>query len=814
MGVGCTGEVFRARHVRENKDYVVKRYNSMAVDHHLMAYMFERFKEMPLHDGIIPVKAFQLHKTPYYSVAEFDSGKKLLYCGAFKESEAWALIQLLADALGHAHKYGVAHGNLHPGNVFFLVDKDSEARLRIGDFGAGMLGKVHHVDLGESAYFAAPEQLLCLGQDFGDGKAEKWDVYHFGSVAFWLLNQVTPRGGFYQKLRAQEIAKAGGRPVPVDPIALATTMEKEGKLPWKKRIGSGRREARYVELIESCLSLDPAKRPVDMREVSQRFLDIESEFTLLETQEKAAQDLADAENRVIREKLKQKMKLFTARALVTILTASCIIAILFFLEYLNLFKETSMKNSELDQVMTNQQAHISILRNQVENKAGDLKQSRAAADASFYSMTQLSVGNQGEETLIKDLERSRTYYVRILKEALEGDAEPERGRALHSLAHIEKKLHRDAESLDHFQKAIDSFETQLRKNDAELEEEPRHNIVVRLADCYEHVGMMNQIPGSSEALASLTKAVWYLKQVLVHDPEDTAAATKLAESSFFLGQTLERQTRFEEAISFYSEAAEKAVQLRSLSDSGEKNKELETMISKLQFHAAESLRKTGREKESVDAYIATIESVERLRSLHGYTRDETLIMARSYLSLGDIFGNSKDITNEDKDQVYNEALRLLVPLNRQTPDHVEIAALLCHSLSRLARIELAADHRRDGYNLSLRGIEVLDTALKKNPENLNGFLELAEARLGHLDFLSDDKASAQKVSQRGVESATMAHDLLLQTARKLSEIERELTNQKLRRIFADYGTICSELGQDQLATKCLSYASFKLSYQD
>ena len=49
--------------------------------------------------------------------------------------------------------------------------------------------------------------------------------------------------------------------------------------------------------------IDPLERPVDMREIRNQFRNIEHEFTLRETKERAAAELNVAESRVTREKL-------------------------------------------------------------------------------------------------------------------------------------------------------------------------------------------------------------------------------------------------------------------------------------------------------------------------------------------------------------------------------------------------------------------------------------------------------------------------------------------------------------------------------
>ena len=813
VGKGCSGEVFRAKGKKDNKEYAVKRYNSMSIDRILMPVICDRQSHLPKHEGILAIKTFQFDETPYYSVSAFDSGQKLSDCKKFPETVAWKVILRLAEALGHAHKFGLFHGNLHPGNVFYHKDKLGKSKVKVGDFGGGMTGEVHHVDLGDNAYFAPPEQLQSLGRNYHDGSAEKWDVYRFGAIAFWLLNQTFPRAKSYLKKRAREIAVSGGRPVPLDVYAVAASALTTKKPSWNRRVATEPRFRKYRKIIDDCLDLDPAKRPKDMREVRNRFRDLEKEFNLQDAKEQAAAALNEAENRVRIERLKQKTKLFSARAVAAILGASCIIATFYLVTFFKETKTSKSKITELDQLVANQKAHNSILATRWQTAMGDLKRSREAADASFYRMTQRSGGNAGA-SMARELERARTYYIKILREESEKEnALTEKGRALHSLAHIEEKLSRNSEALDHFSKAIETFEKSLLPSNTELDEETRQDTVMRLADCHEFVGMLQPVSNET-AVTSLSKAVWYFKQLLVDNSEDTGVALRLAESSFHLGLALESQNRFDEAISAYSDAALKAQELRASAGSPEKTRGLDEMISKLQFYAAESLRNTNRHEESIDAYIAAIESIERLRGVEGFSREQTMMMAQSFFALGNVFQEFDEVDPEEKDQVFNEALRLVAPIHRNEPGDMAAALLMSNTLSRLAQLELKADHRRSGTDLSVRGIEVLVEALRINPKSLDGQIQLAESRLKHLDFLKGNQENSIRVARLGIATASTAHKIFTDSAQSMPPVERKEMGLRLRRVFNEFGAACEGLGESREASRCASIAAFQISLQD
>ena len=783
------------------------------MDHRLMDRIYRRFADMPHHHGIVPLRNYQFHRIPYYTITEFDEGTRLSQISKLPRSKTWEAIIHLAEAMDHAHKHGVFHGNLHPGNVYFSEEEDESIRLRVADFGAGMIGEVHHVDLGDNAYFAPPEQLLCLGKHFRNGNAERWDVYRFGALAYWLLHRAYPRGKGYAKERKQKLAESGGRPVPVDPAGLAGAITQYPEVSWNRRACGNSRQRKYKKVIKQCLEIDPAKRPVDMREVSNLFQQIDSEAQLAATQKKAKADLSEAESRVSRERLKQRAKLFSARASATILAASCIVAVFYLVAFFRKTEESKSKINHLDQVVANQQAHISILGNKNEAAEGDLKQSREAADASFYSMMRSSSQDAGHgEAAVHDLERSRTYYIGVLKEISQNpEAVVEKGRALHSLAHIEHKLTRLDEAVDHYRTAVDAFETSLKSQQRPLDETARQDTVMRLADCYECLAELRKQPWGDEALELHSNAVWYLKQVLLSNPDDTNGVFRLAENNFQLGQILEKSHQFEEAVSAFASAAEQAKSLQGKIASDELSSSLEWLLIRSQFQAARALQKLGRTKESVDAFIATVESLEKRRGAEGFNREETVMMAKSFIALGDVFRDIEKIEWADKDQVYNEALRIVSPANRNAPRDLEVAIVMCDALSRLAKLQGMTERWELGYDLSLRGIETLKTAVEQHPGELDGQIRLVRAKLDHLRFREKRPEPASALALQGVDAAVEAHRLFVASAAEMPEpVRRDLTD-RLRGFFGELGVICRELGEAKAAAKCASFSSFKVS---
>jgi len=796
LGRGSAGEVFRVREKSTGREGAFKRFSPMSIDRRFLERNFRRFDRMPGHAGIVPVPRFRFDETPYFVFMDLAQGKTLASRLPQGESLAWEWIRQVAEAMGHAHKHGVVHGNLHPGNIF--VDGDeSGARLSVADFGTGMVGDVHHIYLDENTYFAPPEQLECGGCRWSDGAAQRWDVYRFGAIAFYLVNRELPRGRRYFKERERLIAKNGGRPVPVDPEAFARIVRETPGYRWKDKAGGCAEIERYRAIIDACLAIDPEERPVDLREVRNRFREMDQERALREGMEQL-----DAERR------RQRAKLAGARVVSIVLGMSFVAATYFLFDYLEKTHDFRNKVSELDRVVTDQRAHINQLDERWEETVSDLKQSREAADVFFSQVAQgTNAGGTGVASMrAEDLEDSRDYYRRILAGSGGGEESLiEAARARHSLAHIERKMGNTETALDQFRLAIEALDAVLTNRRGGTEAVT--DSLRRLGDCHENIGSLLANPIGEEAVVHLAEAVRYFGEVLERNPNDTALVLRQAGTSFLYGNALHAHKRYNDAIAVYAHAADLADGLgESSPDSGVPNE----LIGKLQFRVAKALRGADRPGEAIDAHIAAMESIERVKDVRGFTPLQSLQMAESYLELGELFSMS-DAEPADLDQVYNEALRLLAPLRNENPEDVEVAILHCRSLQHLGAIEREAGQWSEGFRLSVRGIEALDEAVNRNPDHLEGRLALAEARLGHLLFLENESDKAKDVAEKGVEAAESVLSTL-ESGNSVPEPLRSRYHERLESLFRRFGDAFARLGEAGPADRCYAQAAESLSY--
>lgn len=155
---------------------------------------------------------------PTYIVMEFVDGRtlaSLIQQGpALTVSEVVGMVARVADALDYAHRQGIVHRDVKPGNILRLDD----GSVKVMDFGVARLPSSTLTAYGTvvgSVRYMAPEQMM--GHTV-DGRA---DVFSLGAVAYELL---TGRAPFPGKTVTEVVARVvHGAHVPAS--------QSEGRLP-------------------------------------------------------------------------------------------------------------------------------------------------------------------------------------------------------------------------------------------------------------------------------------------------------------------------------------------------------------------------------------------------------------------------------------------------------------------------------------------------------------------------------------------------------------------------------------------------------
>jgi len=192
IGSGTTSRVERAR------DNVIGRTVALKTFIHSFGEDLEEqfLREAQLvgqlsHPAIVQLYDVGIHEhgTPFL-VMEYIAGKTLeeyLESSSLTVQRACAWAADLARALAMAHRTGIIHGDIKPGNIFVTP----EEKVKLGDFGIARLAtQVSGSERvkGTPAYLA-PEQILGAPQD------QRSDQFSFGIVFYQLLTGARPFDG-------------------------------------------------------------------------------------------------------------------------------------------------------------------------------------------------------------------------------------------------------------------------------------------------------------------------------------------------------------------------------------------------------------------------------------------------------------------------------------------------------------------------------------------------------------------------------------------------------------------------------------------
>ena len=160
------------------------------------------------HPAIVPVYDFGAYDDGLYIVMRLMKGGTLsdrLSRGAMNPAEVLKVLRNVASALDAAHKRGIIHRDIKPGNILF----DEYGTAYLSDFGIARLNTAATSLTGAlivgTPYYMSPEQIN--GGDL-DGRS---DVYALGALLFQMLTGHVPYEG---ETPAQAIIKHLQEPIP------------------------------------------------------------------------------------------------------------------------------------------------------------------------------------------------------------------------------------------------------------------------------------------------------------------------------------------------------------------------------------------------------------------------------------------------------------------------------------------------------------------------------------------------------------------------------------------------------------------------
>jgi serine/threonine protein kinase len=253
LGAGGMGEVYRARDTRLPREVAVKTLRLGAQGSQERRKRFEREASIAArlnHPNICRLYDFGREGDVDFLVMEYLEGETLrdrLRLGPIRLDHAVPLALQIACALEEAHRHGVIHRDLKPGNVM-ITDRGLKEEVRLLDFGIAKCLADHGPEV---LGFKRDESLTREGQVVGttpymspeqlegrsvDGRS---DIFSFGAVIYEML---------------------AGRPA----FAASSTAGLVARIlehhPQRLSLGGAPGTSALVDLISRCLAKEPEAR--------------------------------------------------------------------------------------------------------------------------------------------------------------------------------------------------------------------------------------------------------------------------------------------------------------------------------------------------------------------------------------------------------------------------------------------------------------------------------------------------------------------------------------------------------------------------
>ena len=194
---GGTAQVYLARDLLLDRPVALKVLFPELSSDHTFVERFRREAQAAAnlsHPNIVPVFDWGQSDSTYFIVMEYVDGEALSSIiksqAPLDQSQAASITSDIAKALSYAHRHGVVHRDVKPGNVLIT----SDGQVKVTDFGiARAMGSDEQVTqtglvMGTATYFS-PEQAQGLDVD---GRS---DIYSLGVVLYEMLTGKPPFSG-------------------------------------------------------------------------------------------------------------------------------------------------------------------------------------------------------------------------------------------------------------------------------------------------------------------------------------------------------------------------------------------------------------------------------------------------------------------------------------------------------------------------------------------------------------------------------------------------------------------------------------------
>lgn len=255
LGRGSFGEVWEATQSGSGQAVAVKVFNQpRGLDFRYLQHEIKRLRQVAEHPHVVTLLDADFHHDPpFYSMGLYQQSLAV-WRQERKEIELEQVVRWfhqIAQALKFTHDKGLLHCDLKPANVLL----DAEQRVKVADFGQAVEKGLPGSAVGSLGYMA-PEQA-----SLEDSSPDvRWDIYGLGATIYFLLSGRPPR------LSEQSRETMGSITDPTERLHRYRQVIAASPLVPLKELYPAI-DADLDLLINSCLELEPARRPQSVAEV-------------------------------------------------------------------------------------------------------------------------------------------------------------------------------------------------------------------------------------------------------------------------------------------------------------------------------------------------------------------------------------------------------------------------------------------------------------------------------------------------------------------------------------------------------------------
>ena len=210
IGIGGMGFVYKGRHITFNELCAIKIVNDVIAGDPTFLHRFQTeaiVTRKLRHPNAVRVEDFDYTEDGRpFIVMELVEGKNvgeiLQSEGPFRAPRAIRIAIQVAQALGYAHKLGIVHRDIKPGNIILTTDERGQEVAKVLDFGIAKLREaagdtkagmtMTGMVVGTPLYMS-PEQFM--GKKAGAEIDGRSDIYSLGVVLYQMVTARVPFEG-------------------------------------------------------------------------------------------------------------------------------------------------------------------------------------------------------------------------------------------------------------------------------------------------------------------------------------------------------------------------------------------------------------------------------------------------------------------------------------------------------------------------------------------------------------------------------------------------------------------------------------------